>query len=70
MKNNFHRLKVSFHRIHRIDRNSYNFYSISPQILHLLAIYIGNTSTRAPPYPSTPNAAQQVPQTRSPSYPQ
>ena len=35
-----------FHRIHRIERKSYTFYSNSPQILHLLAIFSGDTSTR------------------------
>ena len=43
----FRRLKVFFHRIERIERKSYTFSSNSPQILHLLAIFSGGTSTRA-----------------------
>ena len=46
MKNFFHRLKIFFQRIERIERKSYTFYSNSPQILHLLAIFSGDTSTR------------------------
>ena len=34
---------------HRIERKSYTFYSNSSQILHLLAIFNGDTSTRVPP---------------------
>ena len=32
--------------IHRIERKSYTFYSNSPQILHLLAIFSGDPLTR------------------------
>ena len=39
-------LKRFFHRIDRIERKSYNFYSNLRQILHLLAIFSGDTSTR------------------------
>ena len=39
-------LKSFFHRLERIERKSYSFYSNSPQILHLLAIFSGDTSTR------------------------
>ena len=44
--NFFSPLKRFFHRIHCIERKSYTFNSNSAQILHLLAIFSGDTSTQ------------------------